>query len=266
MKLLLSLCYCIYAYSYNIPIANKHRSISGSELRALSQEEQMHADLLIEVDTNDRMIGRVTKGEAHTVSQTQPQGRLHRAFSVFLFNSKGELLLQRRADSKITFPGVWTNTCCSHPLHCEAELDAEDDILTGKVPGIRAAAIRKLREELGVVPGSVPADHFKFLTRIRYFARDQGTYGADSPWCEHEVDYILFARADVKCEPNPDEVSAVRYVDAAELAAMLADPALAWSPWFRLIVDRFLADWWRDLDTALTTDTFEDWSTIHALR
>ena len=74
---------------------------------------------------------------------------LHRAFSVFLFNTSGELLLQQRSDAKITFPGHFTNTCCSHPLNIAGELEDEDAV------GVRRAAQRKLKHELGITAEQV---------------------------------------------------------------------------------------------------------------
>ena len=76
-------------------------------------------------------------------------GMLHRAFSVFLFNANNELLLQQRSDSKITFPGHYTNTCCSHPLNTPGELDETNAI------GVKRAAQRKLYHELGILPEQV---------------------------------------------------------------------------------------------------------------
>ena len=74
---------------------------------------------------------------------------LHRAFSVFLFNTRGELLLQQRSDAKITFPGHWTNTCCSHPLSVAGELEETEAM------GVKRAAQRKLQHELGIMPPQV---------------------------------------------------------------------------------------------------------------
>ena len=99
---------------------------------------------------------------------------LHRAFSVFLFNSEGKLLLQQRAHSKITFPLMWTNTCCSHPLHVADELEAANQI------GVKRAAQRKLFQELGIAPEEVPLEAFTFLTRMHYKA------ASDPVWGEHE--------------------------------------------------------------------------------
>jgi isopentenyl-diphosphate delta-isomerase len=129
------------------------------------------------------------------------KGLLHRAFSVFLFNSENKLLLQQRASEKITFPDLWTNTCCSHPLNTPLELDEEAQI--GKMIdiklfsnflknfyfilisffvniGVRRAAQRKLEHELGIKPEKVPIDDFVFLTRIHYLAPSDGLWG------EHE--------------------------------------------------------------------------------
>ena len=104
-------------------------------------------------------------------------GLLHRAFSVFLFNSKNELLLQQRASEKITFPDMWTNTCCSHPLGVPGE--AGDELGTA-VQGVKRAAQRKLDQELGIKKEQVPLEKFNFLTRIHYLAP------SDGKWGEHE--------------------------------------------------------------------------------
>lgn len=82
-----------------------------------SQDGLMLHDQCILVNEADAILGQSSKLEAHRFDARQPRGRLHRAFSVFLFDSQNRLLLQQRAHSKITFPGVWTNTCCSHPLY-----------------------------------------------------------------------------------------------------------------------------------------------------
>ena len=104
------------------------------------------------------------------------KGLLHRAFSAFVFRpSDGKLLLQQRASEKITFPDMWTNTCCSHPLDDFEEEKIEQDQL-----GVRIAASRKLEHELGIPPGQTPVDQFQYLTRIHYLAPSNGMWG------EHE--------------------------------------------------------------------------------
>jgi isopentenyl-diphosphate delta-isomerase len=105
------------------------------------------------------------------------KGLLHRAFSVFLFNDKNELLLQQRASEKITFPDMWTNTCCSHPLNVSNETGSN---LPDSVLGVKHAAQRKLEHELGIKKEQVPLDKFRFLTRIHYKAP------SNSQWGEHE--------------------------------------------------------------------------------
>ena len=174
--------------------------------------------------------------------------------------------MQQRAASKVTFPDVWTNTCCSHPLYGynPCEVDTDEDIASGDVPGAKNAAIRKLKQELGIEAVDVPITKFKFLTRLHYWAADVVTHGKESPWGEHEIDFILFIQADVPLDPNPDEVSGTKYVTLQELREQM-DPksGLLWSPWFRIIVENFLPYWWEDLNVTLTTNKFLDTKSIH---
>ena len=229
-----------------------------------SQLDLMNHDECIVVDENDMIIGHTSKYEAHRFDQVSaPSGVLHRAFSVFLFNNEGKLLLQQRASSKITFPNVWTNTCCSHPLYGyqPSEVDDEESVAMGKVQGTVAAARRKLNHELGICSEDVPSDDFKYLGRLHYCAADTN----DKSWGEHEIDYILFIRKDVSSfDFNSEEIQNVKYVTLQELQAMM-DPSsgLLWSPWFKIIVDKFLVKWWSNLDKTFTTDELVDLKTIH---
>lgn len=109
------------------------------------------------------------------------KGLLHRAFSVFLFDSQNRLLLQQRATEKITFPDMWTNTCCSHPLGIPGETGSN---LEESIEGVRRAAQRKLDQELGIQAAQVPIDDFRFLTRIHYVSP------SDGKWGEHESQFI----------------------------------------------------------------------------
>ena len=113
----------------------------GEQVGLLSEE-------CILVDENDKVIGSDSKKNCH-LNVNIEAGKLHRAFSVFLFNSEGKLLLQQRSKAKITFPGLVTNTCCSHPLNFRAELEEKDCL------GVRRAAQRKLEHELGIPPKQV---------------------------------------------------------------------------------------------------------------
>ena len=133
----------------NTPFDTKLRPLYGNieeKVFNKNQLEFMHKDECIAVDWDDNMIGSVSKKDSHIFSIDDPRGKLHRAFSVFLFNSEGKLLLQQRAKDKITFPGVWTNTCCSHPLvgRIPDEVDRIENVLTGHVNDIKNAACRKL--------------------------------------------------------------------------------------------------------------------------
>ena len=111
-------------------------------------QEQLLEEKCILINDQDEVIGEATKRECHLNSNIK-KGMLHRAFSVFLFSNNKELLLQQRSDAKITFPGRFTNTCCSHPLSCPQELE-ENDFL-----GVRRAAQRKLHHELGIKASEV---------------------------------------------------------------------------------------------------------------
>ncbi|KAJ3013283.1 hypothetical protein NUW54_g1635 [Trametes sanguinea] len=165
------------------------------------------------------------------------KGLLHRAFSAFVFRpSDGKLLLQQRASEKITFPDMWTNTCCSHPLDDFEQEKIEKDQL-----GVRVAASRKLEHELGIPQSQTPVDEFQYLTRIHYLAPSDGLWG------EHEVDYILFITRDVTVKPNLNEIRDYKYVDKAELQAMFEDPSNSFTPWFKLIARDFLFGWWDEL-------------------
>ncbi|EEP75479.1 isopentenyl-diphosphate delta-isomerase [Uncinocarpus reesii 1704] len=180
-----------------------------------------------------------TKKTCHLMTNIN-QGLLHRAFSVFLFDSQKRLLLQQRATEKITFPDLWTNTCCSHPLGIPGETGVG---LDASVQGVRRAAQRKLEHELGIKPAQVPLDKFEFLTRIHYKAP------SDGKWGEHEIDYILFIQADVDLDVNVNEVRNTRYVTADELKQMFTQPDLKFTPWFKLICNSMLFDWWENYGT-----------------
>ncbi len=196
-----------------------------------STQEALMAEAVILVDEWDRVIGPMTKVDSHS-----GPGHFHRAFSVLLFDSSGRLLIQRRAGHKITFPDVWANSCCSHPLHCEEEMELKDAL------GVKRAAIRKLQHELGISPSQVPIEKFQFVTKMRYQARQ------DETWIEREVDHCLVIHADVDLSPNPNEVSETRWVTQQELEEMLVanDPENVIAPWFRCIAARVMTDdWWR---------------------
>ncbi|KAJ9169267.1 hypothetical protein P3X46_017474 [Hevea brasiliensis] len=221
------------------------------------QRRLMFEDECILVDENDRAVGHASKYSCHLWENILKGNSLHRAFSVFLFNSKYELLLQQRSATKVTFPLVWTNTCCSHPLYRESERIDEDAL------GVRNAAQRKLLDELGIPAEDVPVDQFTPLGRMLYKAP------SDGKWGEHELDYLLFIVRDVNVNPNPDEVADIKYVNRDELKELLkkadaGEEGLKLSPWFRLVVDNFLFKWWEHVEKG-TLKEAADMKTIHKL-
>jgi isopentenyl-diphosphate delta-isomerase len=150
---------------------------SNNELEGYDEEQiRLMDEVCIVLDDNDVPIGSASKKVCHLMENID-QGLLHRAFSVFLFDSQNRLLLQQRATEKITFPDMWTNTCCSHPLGIPGETGSG---LDASVQGVRRAAVRKLDQELGIKASQVPIDNFKFLTRIHYKSP------SDGKWGEHE--------------------------------------------------------------------------------
>nr|AHL43878.1 putative isopentenyl pyrophosphate isomerase [Citrus maxima] len=221
------------------------------------QRRLMFEDECILVDENDRVVGHENKYNCHLMEKIESLNLLHRAFSVFLFNSKYELLLQQRSGTKVTFPLVWTNTCCSHPLYRESELIEENAL------GVRNAAQRKLLDELGICAEDVSVDEFTPLGRILYKAP------SDGKWGEHELDYLLFIVRDVSVNPNPDEVAEYKYVNREQLKELLrkadaGEEGLKLSPWFRLVVDNFLFKWWDHLEKGTLNEVI-DMKTIHKL-
>ncbi|CAM8979780.1 hypothetical protein QQ045_000408 [Rhodiola kirilowii] len=221
------------------------------------QRKLMFEDECILVDESDGVVGHESKYNCHLWENIQTKHMLHRAFSVFLFNSKYELLLQQRSKTKVTFPLVWTNTCCSHPLYRESELIDESYL------GVRNAAQRKLLDELGIPAQDVPVDQFTPLGRMLYKAP------SDGKWGEHELDYLLFIVKDVSVNPNPDEVADIKYVNKEQLKELLrkadaGEEGLKLSPWFRLVVDNFLYKWWDHVEKG-TLHEAADMKTIHKL-
>ncbi|KAM0261704.1 hypothetical protein ACHAQJ_002156 [Trichoderma viride] len=220
-----------------------------SEALTGHDEEQIRLmdEVCIVTDENDVPIGTASKKICHLMTNID-KGLLHRAFSVFLFNDKNELLLQQRATEKITFPDMWTNTCCSHPLSIPTETGAN---LVDSIAGAKRAAQRKLDHELGIKTEQVPFEDFRFLTRIHYKAP------SDGKWGEHEIDYILFIKANVDLNVNENEVQAVQYVTADSLKKQFEDPSLKFTPWFKLICNSMLFEWWDSLDSGLDKYTNE---------
>lgn len=156
------------------------------------------------VDEDNREVGDCLKSTVHGFHTP-----LHRAFSVFIFNDKNQLLLQQRAHSKVTWPGIWSNSCCGHPAPGEATIEA---------------GLRRLREELGLVGGEL----FEALPDFRYRSRYLGIE-------ENEICPVFIGRAAQAGCHNSSEVSSVDWIDwDAFLHLVDAGPSREWgtlSPW-----------------------------------
>jgi isopentenyl-diphosphate delta-isomerase len=165
---------------------------------------------VILVDVNDEPIGTMEKMEAHE------KGLLHRAFSVFIFNDFGELLLQRRANSKYHSGGLWTNTCCSHQRPGETNIQA---------------ASRRLQEEMGFETDLTPK--FTFLYKC-----DMG-----NGLTEHEFDHVLFGVYNNIPDPNPSEVSAWKFLSLEAIDKELLNKPHMYTEWFKIcffqVLDHF---------------------------
>ncbi len=204
--------------------------MARAELQGYDAEQiEMMEENCILVDKEDNIIGKDSKVNCHL-----GEGKLHRAFSVLLFNNSGDLLIQKRAREKITFPSIWANSCCSHPLHIETELDG--------IYGAKVAAKRKMEQELGINPQEIDLDDLHYITKMRYKAR------ADEKWIEYEIDYIFVIKCDVDINPNTIEIEDTKYVNPNELESVFQDEDAKIGPWFRLIKENFLDGIWKSLD------------------
>ncbi len=166
-------------------------------------------DQIILVDESDRPIGFERKLRAH-----EDGGKLHRAFSIFIFDDSGRMLLQKRAMRKYHFAGLWTNACCSHPRKGE------------KLPEV---AHVRLREEFG------------FDTTLR--KAFEFTYRATDPTSgltEHEFDHVYVGVFNGEPRPNPEEIDEWRWVEADELRAWVRKHAGEFTPWFKVAAKRVL--------------------------
>ncbi|OWF50783.1 isopentenyl-diphosphate Delta-isomerase 1-like [Mizuhopecten yessoensis] len=202
---------------------------------------KMMREKCILVDKDDQITGCASKKDCHFLKNIN-KGMLHRAFSVFLFNTEGQLLLQQRSGTKITFPNHFTNTCCSHPLYTVGELEEKDAL------GVKKSAQRRLHQELGIQQHQINLSEFNYLTRIHY---KSGNVPVDGVWGEHEIDYILVVQKDVDLCPNPAEVKLCKYVSKEELQKLFGEAdttGTLLTPWFKLIADKFLYKWWSDLN------------------
>ena len=161
---------------------------------------------VILVDEQDNPIGLMGKLEAHQ------KAVLHRAFSVFILNDKGELMLQQRAAGKYHSPNLWTNTCCSHPREGETTVEA------GK---------RRLQEEMGFVTDLTDVQTFIYKAPF------------DNGLTEHELDHILIGYYNEAPNINPDEVGDWCWELPENIKKDIAAHPHRYTEWFKIIFDRF---------------------------
>lgn len=160
---------------------------------------------VILVNENDEVLGLMPKMEAHE------KALLHRAFSVFIYNDKGQLMLQQRALSKYHTPGLWTNTCCSHQRLGETNIEA------GK---------RRLMEEMGF--STELQESISFIYKAPF----------ENGLTEHEYDYILIGHYNQDPDPNPNEVASWKWVNLDELQIDIKTNPNHYTAWFKIIFEK----------------------------
>ncbi len=166
----------------------------------------MKEEQVILVNENDEQIGLMPKMEAHE------KAVLHRAFSVFIFNDKNELMLQQRALDKYHSPGLWTNTCCSH------QRDGETNIEAGK---------RRLQEEMGFV--TELEESISFMYKAPF----------DNGLTEHEYDHVLLGNYNNEPIINIDEVASWKWMPLKDVKRDITENPEVYTEWFKVIFDKF---------------------------
>ncbi len=167
----------------------------------------METEKVILVDSLDNAIGEKDKKEAHE------KALLHRAVSVFIFNSGKQLLLQQRALNKYHSASLWSNTACTHPYPGEKTKDA---------------AVRRLKEEMGIKTELVKIFDFIYKEKL------------DNKLTEYEFDHVFVGFTDEIPDPDPHEVSSFRYVDINTIKTQINNSPESFTIWFKIIIDRVL--------------------------
>ena len=165
----------------------------------------MSTEYVILVDDSDNELGVMEKLQAHK------EGKLHRAFSVFLFNDEGELLLQQRALDKYHSAGLWTNTCCSHPRPGETIMDA---------------ANRRLHEEMGITSDLIIKTSFVYKSPF------------ENGLTEHELDYVLIGTYNLNPIINVEEVSDYKWQSLATIKENIKTRPDEFTTWFKIAIEK----------------------------
>jgi isopentenyl-diphosphate delta-isomerase len=173
-------------------------------------EDPKNSRFVVLIDEQDIETGTIEKMEAHRL------GLLHRAFSIFIFDSEGRMLLQQRAAGKYHSPGLWTNACCSHPAPGETVGDA---------------AQRRVQEELGIAPFLQPRFTFTYRAEL------------ENDLVEHEFDHVFFGHWDGPLMPDPQEVMDTRWVTLAEMDLEIADAPERFTAWLKICWPQVRSNW-----------------------
>ncbi|GAA4146058.1 isopentenyl-diphosphate Delta-isomerase [Sphingobacterium kyonggiense] len=168
----------------------------------------MERNKVVLVDRKDNAIGEMEKLLAHQ------QGELHRAFSVFIFNDKGELLLQQRAANKYHGGGLWTNTCCSHPQWGE---------------DVDSSALERLNYEMGLKSNLELVYSFIYYTTV------------ENNLTEHELDHVFVGYSDQNPLPNDDEVQDYKWMNPTEILSDINENPSLYTVWFKQALPELLS-------------------------
>lgn len=163
-------------------------------------------ELVVLVDEYDNQVGLMPKMEAHE------KAILHRAFSVFVFNDQGELMLQQRAATKYHSPLLWTNTCCSH------QRDGETSLAAGK---------RRLQEEMGFVCDLTEV--FQFVYKAPF----------DNGLTEYELDHVMIGTYNGEPNVNPEEVASHKWMPLEDVKNDMEDNPQQYTAWFKIIFKEY---------------------------
>lgn len=166
----------------------------------------MNSNFVVLVDEFDQEIGIIDKLEAHK------QGKLHRAFSVFIFNNNMELLLQRRAFEKYHSQGLWSNTCCSHPMQGESIISAGE---------------RRLKEELGMSCKLKQTFSFNYRAQV------------DNNLVEHEIDHVLIGFSNETPHLNHNEAIAFKWQNLNNLKKDIENNPRDYTQWLKIVIDKY---------------------------
>jgi isopentenyl-diphosphate delta-isomerase len=176
-------------------------------------------EMLILVDEEDQIVGYKDKLSCHADS-----GIRHRAFSIFIFNDAGQVLMQKRSDQKQLWPLFWSNSCCSHPRKGEK---------------MGRAVLRRLNEELGF------KTDLKYIFKFKYQAAYEDI-GSENEYCS-----VFIGKSNKTVETNINEIAEWKYIDPEELDKLLEDNPEEFTPWFKMEWERLRNEYWRTIQDYL---------------